>query len=318
MTTESLKDSAKDVLFGSIAGATGKVFEYPFDTVKVRLQSQSDINPQFKGPLDCFKQTFRNEGFLGFYRGISSPIFGAAAETASLFVFYGACQRLVRNITGIPEDKLSMGTLLGCGAVAGAFTSFILTPIELIKCQMQVQALYAKPQSNTVSSSSSSSSHKASLHTVAKPHMGVYELVVDNLKTSGVKGLWKGQMGTLLRETGGSAAWFGAYEYVTKFFKHKNNTKQCTTVESLLAGAAAGMSYNLSLFPADTIKSRMQTESVTNGSSSGKGFFEVGKEIYQKGGIRALYRGCGITVSRAAPSSAIIFFTYEQLKNAFG
>ncbi|KAG5357983.1 Amino-acid transporter arg-13 [Yarrowia sp. B02] len=315
MTTETLKDSLKDVLYGSIAGATGKVFEYPFDTVKVRLQSQSDVNPQFKGPLDCFKQTFRNEGFLGFYRGISSPIFGAAAETASLFVFYGACQRLVSRMTNTSEDKLPMSTLLGCGAVAGALTSFILTPIELIKCQMQVQALYAKPHS---SASVASSSHKASLHTVAKPQMGVYELVVDNLKTSGVKGLWKGQMGTLLRETGGSAAWFGAYEYVTKFFKQKNHTQQCTTVESLLAGAAAGMSYNLSLFPADTIKSRMQTESVTNGSSSGKGFFEVGKEIYQKGGIRALYRGCGITVSRAAPSSAIIFFTYEQLKKTFG
>ncbi|KAG5361443.1 Amino-acid transporter arg-13 [Yarrowia sp. C11] len=310
-------DSLKDVLYGSVAGATGKVFEYPFDTVKVRLQSQSDINPQFKGPLDCFRQTFRNEGFLGFYRGISSPIFGAAAETASLFVFYGACQRLVKSVTGVPEDKLSMSTLLGCGAVAGALTSFILTPIELIKCQMQVQALYAKPHS--AASSVNSSSHKASLHTAVKqPQMGVYELVVDNLKTSGVKGLWKGQMGTLLRETGGSASWFGAYEYVTKFFKHKNGTTECTTVESLLAGAAAGMAYNLSLFPADTIKSRMQTESVTNGSSSGKGFFQVGKEIYQKGGVRALYRGCGITVSRAAPSSAIIFFTYEQLKKTFG
>lgn len=310
-----MTDSIKDVLYGSVAGATGKIFEYPFDTVKVRLQSQSDINPQFKGPLDCFKQTFRNEGFLGFYRGISSPIFGAAAETASLFVFYGAMQRVMRNITGVPEDKLSMGTLLGCGAVAGALTSFILTPIELIKCQMQVQALYAKPHS---SASVGSSSHKASLHTVAKPQMGVYELVVDNIKTSGVKGLWKGQMGTLLRETGGSAAWFGSYEYVTKFFKKKNHRTECTTTESLLAGASAGMAYNVSLFPADTIKSRMQTESVTNGSSSGKGFFEVGREIYQKGGIRALYRGCGITVSRAAPSSAIIFFTYEQLKKVFG
>lgn len=315
MTTDSLKDSFKDVLFGSIAGATGKVFEYPFDTVKVRLQSQSDINPQFKGPMDCFKQTFRNEGFKGFYRGVSSPLVGAAAETASLFVFYGATQRVVRNVTGITEEKLSMPTLLGCGAVAGAITSFILTPIELIKCQMQVQALYAKPASSSAISSSSS---KASLHTVAKPHMGVYELVVDNLKTSGVKGLWKGQLGTLLRETGGSAAWFGAYEYVTASFKRRNHTTECTTFESLLAGAAAGMSYNLSLFPADTIKSRMQTESVTNGSSSGKGFFEVGREIYQRGGIRALYRGCGITVSRAAPSSAIIFFTYEQLKKTFG
>ena len=58
----------------------GKLIEYPFDTVKVslyvlrlliqvRLQTQSDVKPlQFRGPLDCFRQTFHNEGFLGFYR----------------------------------------------------------------------------------------------------------------------------------------------------------------------------------------------------------------------------------------------------------
>jgi mitochondrial ornithine carrier protein len=37
--------------------------------IQVRLQTQSDVQPlQFRGPLDCFRQTFRNEGFLGFFR----------------------------------------------------------------------------------------------------------------------------------------------------------------------------------------------------------------------------------------------------------
>jgi hypothetical protein len=37
--------------------------------IQVRLQTQSDVQPlQFHGPLDCFRQTFRNEGFLGFFR----------------------------------------------------------------------------------------------------------------------------------------------------------------------------------------------------------------------------------------------------------
>jgi mitochondrial ornithine carrier protein len=62
---------------------TGKLIEYPFDTVKVdgpfrecayikvRLQTQADVKPtQFRGPLDCFRQTFQHEGFFGFYRVI--------------------------------------------------------------------------------------------------------------------------------------------------------------------------------------------------------------------------------------------------------
>jgi ornithine carrier protein len=47
---------------------TGKLIEYPFDTVKTRLQSQPPEYKLFKGPLDCFRQTLNHEGFLGLFR----------------------------------------------------------------------------------------------------------------------------------------------------------------------------------------------------------------------------------------------------------
>jgi len=50
-----------------MAGVAGKFVEFPFDTVKVRLQTQPLDVPIFKGPFDCFRQTIRNEGFLGLY-----------------------------------------------------------------------------------------------------------------------------------------------------------------------------------------------------------------------------------------------------------
>jgi len=80
------KEALKDITFGSIAGVAGKYVEYPFDTVKVRLQSQPDGVPlKYAGPLDCFRQSIRQDGFLGLYRGISAPLLGAALETSSLF-----------------------------------------------------------------------------------------------------------------------------------------------------------------------------------------------------------------------------------------
>ena len=77
----------KDVAFGSIAGIIGKIIEYPFDTVKVRLQSQSDSSPhRYSGPLDCFQKSIRNDGALSLYRGLSAPLLGAAVENSSLFL----------------------------------------------------------------------------------------------------------------------------------------------------------------------------------------------------------------------------------------
>jgi ornithine carrier protein len=79
-------EALKDIIYGSTAGVVGKFIEYPFDTVKVRLQSQPDGLPlRYTGPLDCFKQSFRQDGFVGLYRGVSAPLVGAAVETSSLF-----------------------------------------------------------------------------------------------------------------------------------------------------------------------------------------------------------------------------------------
>jgi ornithine carrier protein len=81
----------KDIAFGSFAGVIGKVIEYPFDTVKVRLQAQPDVGAlRYTGPLDCFKQALKSDGFRGLYRGLSVPLVGAAAETSSLFFSVGS------------------------------------------------------------------------------------------------------------------------------------------------------------------------------------------------------------------------------------
>lgn len=48
----------------------------PFDTVKVRLQTQAS---QYSGILDCVKKTYQNEGIVGFYKGTLTPLVGIGA-----------------------------------------------------------------------------------------------------------------------------------------------------------------------------------------------------------------------------------------------
>lgn len=61
----------------------------------------------------------------------------------------------------------------------------------------------------------------------------------------------------------------------------------------------------------------MQTQAIGVRGEPVKGFLEVGKGMYKAHGISALYRGCGITCLRSAPSSAIIFLCFETLKETF-
>ena len=135
-----------------------------------------------------------------------------------------------------------MNALIGCGAASGAFTSIILTPVELIKCQMQVP--------------------------ISEPgQIGPRPLTLISsiFRHYGILGFWHGQMGTLIRETGGSAAWFGSYEGVTVLFRRMSRASPTTTFsdsastttplpplplyQQMLAGATAGIASTQRLRP---------------------------------------------------------------------
>jgi mitochondrial ornithine carrier protein len=284
--------------------------EYPFDTVKVRLQSQPDHLPlRYAGPLDCFQQSIKSDGLRGLYRGISAPLVGAAAETSSLFLFESLSREALFIAGFASRDKaLSLPALWTTGALAGVFTSFVLTPIELVKCKIQVPVV-AKG--------------------VTAASLGPIPVIRDIFRHGGLMGFWHGQLGTLIREAGGSAAWFGAKETVTKMF-HKLNAKAASSRaerkamlsqplpiwQQAVAGASAGVSYNFLFFPADTIKSRMQTMPLS-GSAVRRSFYNEGVALWKQHGLRGMYRGCGITCLRSAPSSALIFMVYDGLKRNF-
>ncbi|KAK4118700.1 mitochondrial carrier [Parathielavia appendiculata] len=68
---------------------------------------------------------------------------------------------------------------------------------------------------------------------------------------------------------------------------------------ALLAGALAGTTVDLSLFPLDTLKTRLQ---------SSQGFFA-------SGGFRGIYRGVGSALVGSAPGAAFFFCTYEATKS---
>jgi len=91
---------ALDLLAGTAAGTAQLLVGHPFDTIKVKMQSQSGAagSAQFRGPLDAAKQTLAKEGLRGFYRGacplcmlcccaVPSLIRVSAADQSTLHLF---------------------------------------------------------------------------------------------------------------------------------------------------------------------------------------------------------------------------------------
>ncbi|CCD22598.1 uncharacterized protein NDAI_0A04420 [Naumovozyma dairenensis CBS 421] len=277
----SFKNAMSDILNGSIAGAFGKVIEYPFDTVKVRLQTQG--SKMFPTTWSCIKYTYNHEGVLkGFFQGIGSPIFGAALENATLFVSYNQSSMFLERHTNVS----AMNNILISGAFAGSCASFVLTPVELIKCKLQVSNLMKDVQGQV-------------------RHTKIIPTLTHILRERGILGLWQGQSSTFIRESLGGVAWFATYEIMKKTLKSRHGGEDSKTWELLVSGASAGLAFNGSIFPADTVKSMMQTERIS--------LMNAVKKVLTTHGIPGFYRGLGITLIRAIPANATVFYVYETL-----
>lgn len=64
------------------------------------------------------------------------------------------------------------------------------------------------------------------------------------------------------------------------------------------AGGVAGVAVDITLFPIDTVKTRLQSE---------RGF-------WRSGGFQGIYKGLGPAAAGSAPTAALFFFTYETMK----
>lgn len=278
-----------DTVSGIFGGCAGKAVEYPADTVKVKLQAQGNTGASYAGPLDCVRQTLKTDGVRGLYVGLPVPLLGSMAEMAVLFTAMG---RIKRVVAADPEAPTLAETCLAGGG-AGVCATFVLTPVELIKCRLQTR-------------------------TYDGGSGGAVSAIRDALRTEGPGVLYKGFLGTLLREVPGTAAWFGMYEWTLgQLTRGAAPDEEPAGWKVIAAGGAGGMGYWGAFYPADTVKTEMQTRStVGRGGGAAPSFIQTFASIYRTAGMRGLYAGLGPTLLRAIPSNAAVFYVYDIVSRA--
>ncbi|XP_074358698.1 mitochondrial carnitine/acylcarnitine carrier-like protein [Apium graveolens] len=292
---------AKDLTAGTVGGAAQLICGHPFDTIKVKLQSQPvplpGQAPKFSGAIDAVRQTIATEGAGGLFKGMGAPLATVAALNAILFTARGQMEALLKSQ---PDSLLTVNQQILCGAGAGLAVAFPACPTELIKCRLQAQSAMAE----------------ASYGSVAVKYGGPIDVARHVFDTAGARGLFRGLLPTLAREIPGNAAMFGIYEGLKQYLAGGLDTSKLGRGSLILSGGLAGGSIWIFIYPADVVKSAIQVDDFKKPKFSGS--IDAFRKIVAAEGVKGLYKGFTPAMARSIPANAACFLAYEVTRSNLG
>lgn len=285
------KQKVKSMLAGGFGGICVVLSGHPFDTVKVRLQTQplpaAGEKPMYSGAMDCVKKTIAKEGPKGLYKGMGAPLVGTAPIFALSFFGFDWGKQLVKDISGTGSKDLNALQLAAAGGFSGILTTTIMAPGERIKCILQVQQASTGPPK----------------------YSGPVDVAKQLYREGGMRSIYKGTVATLMRDVPASAAYFGGYEIIQRTMVQigGGDRSDLGIGRTLLAGGLAGVCNWIVALPPDVLKSRLQ--SATDGQF--KGVSDVFAHLMKTEGPKALYKGAAPVFVRAFVANSCCFMGYE-------
>ncbi|KFM76879.1 hypothetical protein X975_24721, partial [Stegodyphus mimosarum] len=280
---------AVDFYAGCLGGCAGVLVGHPFDTVKVRLQTQDSNNKIYRGTFHCISSIIKQESFQGLFRGMSSPMAGLAAVNAIVFGVYG-------NILRASASPNSLSNQFLAGSAAGLVQSFVTSPMELAKTRMQLQG-----QANPLQRVSYWTKNRVL-------YKNPLDCLLKVFKSEGLCGLYRGLLCTIMRDAPGFGVYFAGYEYLTE--KVTDSKGKVNTLPLLFVGGLAGVISWIVIYPFDVIKSRLQVDGMTEGKRKYSGFLECVKKSYKSEGLKVFTKGLNSTIIRAFPTNAATFAVF--------
>ncbi|XP_003229131.2 solute carrier family 25 member 45 isoform X2 [Anolis carolinensis] len=274
---------------GWVSGAAGLILGHPIDTVKVRLQTQVG----YRNILDCVVKTYRHETFRGFFKGMSFPLLTVAAGNS---VMFGVYSNALLYLSGTPlldrhSSPPSYLHIFMAGGMSGIAQALFLAPVDLVKVRLQNQTHIHNPKA------------------VQPRYRGPIHCAVCILREEGLRGLFRGGMALVLRDTPTLAVYFATYTALCRGLTTEGQEPGPAAV--LVAGGLAGTASWALATPMDVVKARLQMDGVKRVEY--RGIMDCFLISFRREGARVFLRGLTLNSLRAFPVNAVTFLTYENL-----
>eukprot|EP00048_Salpingoeca_helianthica_P021213 m.10997 g.10997 ORF g.10997 m.10997 type:complete len:302 (-) comp5714_c0_seq2:141-1046(-) len=274
----------KHFVSGYFSGCALVLAGHPFDTIKVRLQT--DSARRFRGPWHCLVETVRGEGLRAVYKGITPPLLATGIINSLLFGMQGWFTHNIASARGHQPTQPHISDICAAALCSGLAISIVVAPVEGIKARLQVD------------------------YTLRG--QGPIACARRVVSTLGVRnGLYRGWLPTALCRMS-NYAYFGPYEYIRRLVSPvgPDGKPQRTLPASIAAGGLTGVCYWLSCYPIDVIKNRLQA-APDRSPPVYRGMVDAARAIHAEAGVRGFFRGFVPCILRAFPANASCFVAFE-------
>ncbi|CAG8889866.1 unnamed protein product [Penicillium egyptiacum] len=283
-------------LAGGIAGCAAKTVVAPLERVKILFQTSHSQFVHYSGHWNGLIKAARD---IQTSYGISALFKGHSASLIRVFPYasinFLANEQFRSAVITSPEKETPLRRFL-CGSMAGAISTFITYPLELIRTRLAFEIAQRNP--------SSWLDMLRKIYFEGHLYQGITPTMLGILPYAGTSFLTHDQVRDLLR-----SPTFAPYTLEAP------SSTRLTAFAQLSCGAVAGIVAQTVSYPIDILRRRVQVASVVGTQS---GILETIQRIYLERGVRGFYVGLTIGYVKMAPMVATSFYVYDRMKRFLG
>lgn len=298
---------------GGCAGVVSRSVTAPLNLIKMRLQTHSDRS---YGMRQCCREVMSEGGIRAFWRGNLANVLKVAPESAVRFGVYEQLKNRVMCSSG-GESRTSMTPTekFVCGSIAGGVGQGMVYPLDVAKTRMAVA--------------------ESSVYT------GVGHCLAKTVAADGLRGLYRGlgpALASIMPVAGVDLTVFNtlkeryiAWEQENQPLQspersHGRSTQptQLPIPVSLGIGATAALAGGLLGYPLTVVRTRLITQHMASGDCGRPptlgqfrytGAVDALVQIWQREGVRGLYRGQVPSLMKSLPAVSIGYCTFEATRS---
>ncbi|KAF5306197.1 hypothetical protein FQR65_LT07474 [Abscondita terminalis] len=295
-----------EFVIGGIAASAAGFLTNPLDVLKTRMQLQGELRARgqhavhYKNVFHAAVVVIQNDGILGLQKGLSAAvIMHCIRNSVRLGLYQWASNK--GFITDANGKTVFYKSFL-ISAFSGAAGAFCGSPLFLIKTQLQSQT--------------------TKLIAVGHQHgrTGTFFAIRDIYKEHGIRGMWRGANGTMLRAlVGSSLCSIDFFAMMKDVLDQHTLFVNSPTLRTLTASIIGGILQVISMTPFDLVSTRLYNQPV---DSNGKGVLyknipDCFKKIWTTEGFRGFYKGVTANYMRLGPHGALTLVFWDYLKDLY-